>query len=660
MALLQRTYSRGQAGGLNTTSFRREPERPDHAPYLRDRVIKSLTILLATAAVIASPCLANTPGGGTGRGPDVIARDEGGSILLDNGIVSIRIDKTNASITSFSYHGLNLFAGGHGGGTFYWSWNAPTYGGPHGAATLNVDPASNHGDKADVVIHSPWSGKSGDAAMDVDVHYSLTRGAQGFYVTAMLDHPATYPRTDLGEFRSNAYVSPIFDWLSVDARRQRKMPTVADMAAAVRVPGAPKEVTLLTTGAYAGQFECKYAYSADLGDLDVWGWSSTSKRVGIWMTVPSHEYYNGGPMKRELTAHMDHTLLNMLNGTHYGMGNQLIMAASTAFEKTYGPYFVYANSYAGAATDTSSNVTAALWRDAQAQASAEQSAWPYRWFHNANYVPEAGRGTVSGTLQVSDRGNPAATGGGAWIGLAPDDGGTDFQLQGRSYQFWVRTGADGHFRLPHVLPGTYHLRAFGAGNIGTFAGSDVTVKPGATLDLGTLLWTPPRVGTTLWEIGIPDRDTHEFAGGAFDYTQWATYEASATQGPLTYTVGKSDWRKDWRYAQFGSQPWTIAFTLARTPAKGAQASLYIALASAEAPLDIAINGKPVARYDAPQFSHAPIRLGSHGAYAETRVAIPASLLRQGRNTVSLSPVLAAGNKGTVQYDYIRLEMAEAR
>jgi len=35
------------------------------------------------------------------------------------------------------------------------------------------------------------------------------------------------------------------------------------------------------------------------------------------MTVPSHEYYNGGPMKRELTAHNSRSLLSMINGTHY-------------------------------------------------------------------------------------------------------------------------------------------------------------------------------------------------------------------------------------------------------------------------------------------------------------------------------------------------------
>lgn len=627
--------------------------------------ITMLRTALATALLLASTtAFANVPGGGDGKGPAVSIKDEGNSYVLDNGIVSIRIDKTDAAVKRFNYRGMNLFEGGHGGGEFYWSWNAPAFAGPHGSATLSVDPATNGGAYAEVKIHSPWSGKSGDAAMDVDVYYSLTRGAQGFYVTSSLNHPAAYPRNDVGEWRSNAYVSPIFDWLSVDAQRQRLMPTEQDMAATSPVPGAPKEVFLLNTGRYAGQFECKYAYSADLSDLDVWGWSSTGKRVGIWMTVPSHEYYNGGPMKRELTAHMDHTLLNMLNGSHYGIGGSLVMDAGKEFKKTYGPYFVYANAYQGADTDPSSKVVASLWQDAQVQAKAEQSAWPYTWFKHADYAQESGRGTVSGSLAVKDGAAPVAAAAGTWIGLAPDDEGREFQMQGRTYQFWVKTDAGGHFTIPHVLPGVYHLWAFGGGPIGTYQGADVTVKAGQALDLGKLAWTPPRVAATLWEIGVPDRDTHEFAGGAFDYTQWATYlrvKAAGEAGKgLNYTVGSSDWHKDWPYAQAGTAPWTVNFTLADAPADGAPGSVYIALASSESNLVVTLNGTRIGSYKPPHPDHSPLRLGSHGPFSDVRFAIPAGLLKRGANALEIAQVGTKGRVGTTQYDYVRLEAAGAR
>ena len=619
--------------------------------------IKMAGFGLAAACAMATSSFANVPGGGDGKGPDVTLKDEGDSVVLSNGIVSVKINKTNATITNFTYKGLNLFEGGHGGGDFYWSWNTPKFGGPHGTATLTVDPASNHGDYAEVEIHSPWSKNANDGAMDVDIYYSLKRGAQGYYVTATMEHPANYPKLDVGEWRSNAYVSPIFDWLSVDALRQREMPTVEDMAAAKPVQGAPKEVTLLTTGQYAGQFECKYSYSADLGDENVWGWSSTTKHVGIWMTVPSHEYYNGGPMKRELTAHMDHTLLNMLNGSHYSQGTHLSVAAGQTFEKTYGPYFVYANSYEGSASDPAPTVAAALWKDAQVQAVAEQSAWPYAWFKNTDYVQDSGRATVTGTLKVADSGKPSATSGGAWIGLAPDDDGTDFQLQGRTYQFWVKTDANGRFNIPHVLPGSYNLWAFGAGNISAFEKKRIEVHAGQAQDLGSLQWIPNRVANTIWEIGIPDRDSKEFNNGAFNYTQWATYAKSLAEADkgLTYTVGKSDWHKDWNYAQFGSAPWTINFDLTNAPASDAPASLYIALASTDTTLVVTLNGRQIGTLRSTLQDHAPIRLGSHGPFVETRIAVPAGLLKEGKNSVSISQTQSREKNGTTQYDYIRLE-----
>jgi rhamnogalacturonan endolyase len=624
--------------------------------------MKVLGVALAAAcALSAGVSLANVSGGGDGKGPDVSVKDEGDSYLLDNGIVSIRVTKADATIHTFNYKGMNLFEGGHGGGYFYFSWNAPAFGGPKGAATLTVDPATTHGDYAEVTVHSPWSGKPGEAAMDVDIHYSLKRGSQGFYVTAMLEHPAAYPKVDVGEWRSNAYVSPIFDYLSVDALRQRKMPTSADYAASVPVTGAPKEVTLMTTGQYAGQFECKYSYSADLGDLNVWGWSSTSKRIGIWMTVPSHEYYNGGPMKRELTVHLDHTFLNMLNGSHYSQGTGLSMTAGTRFEKTFGPYFVYANSYQGAASDPESKVTQSLWADAQAQARAEQSAWPYTWFKNADYVQESGRGTVTGILKVIDSGNPSATANGAWVGLAPDDNGTDFQFQGRTYQFWVKADANGRFSIPHVIAGAYHLLAFGGGNIGQFDRANVEVLAGKPLDLGIVQWKPARVADTVWEIGIPDRDSHEFKNGKFNYTQWATFARSAAESDAgqTYTIGKSDWRHDWNYAQFGSGPWTINFNLANTPPKNAPASLYVALASSETTINVSLNGASIGSYKDPHPDHAPIRLGSHGPFVETRFSIPAGLLRKGANSIVITQ-MAKGKTTTTQYDYLRLEASGTR
>lgn len=39
---------------------------------------------------------------------------------------------------------------------------------------------------------------------------------------------------------------------------------------------------------------------------------------------------------------------------------------------------------------------------------------------------------------------------------------------------------------------------------------NIDVKPGSNINMGTLIFNPPRRGPTLWEIGIPDRSAAEF------------------------------------------------------------------------------------------------------------------------------------------------------
>lgn len=65
----------------------------------------------------------------------------------------------------------------------------------------------------------------------------------------------------------------------------------------------------------------------------------------------------------------------------------------------------------------------------------------------------------------------------------------------------------GSFVLPSVRPGTYSVYAFVPGFFGTFqSGQLVAVNASTpTLLLGDLTFTPPRLGPTVWEIGVPDR-----------------------------------------------------------------------------------------------------------------------------------------------------------
>ena len=613
----------------------------------------------------------NVAGAVTAGGAKVTATSGSGSYTLSNGIVTIDITCADGTIKNWTYDGINLLTGGDSGGQVYWELEAG-----NGTCTLTQDPSTNGGTIAEVRIHTTGSTNN----LDVDIDYAMLQGSSGFYATGILTHPASYAAVNGGEWRSNVYNGTIFDWNSLDYFRDGANSaggatgwldtTEADWANGSAVTGAPKEVEQAPNG---GVYVCKYSWTADFGDTDAWGWSSSTKNVGMWVALGSKEYYNGGPKKRELMGSMLNgpDLLNMLGGSHYeGAEASETIAAGTDLSKIYGPFFYYNNKVA-AGTANGNDV---MFADAIAQAKAEQAAWPYTWFVNptggdGNYAQESGRGTVTGTLTISDPGAPNASAADMWIGVAPDDG-IDPAAQYFTYQYWVKTASDGSFKIPHVVPGTYALWAFGRGAAGTFTTAtgkipnssiltpfttptaSITVTAGQTQSLGTVTITPPRTGATVWEIGVPDRDSHEFLNGAINYTNWATsYETYATNfgNGVTYTVGTDDYSKVWNYSDMDASPWTVNFTMASAPT--GQGRFYVALAAnSGGSLSVSLNGTSIGSLSPANTSDAVTRLGSHGYYWDGQLTFAATALKAGANTLTIKSS-AAG----IEWDYLRLE-----
>ena len=621
-----------------------------------------LTACPATSTHVAG---AITPGGAA-----VTATAGNGTYTLSNGIVSIVITCADGAINTWTYNGTDVLAGGYQGGKVYWELQAG-----NGTCKLTSDPAANGGKQAEVRVHTTGSTNN----LDVDIDYAVLRGSSGFYATGILTHPASYAASNGGEWRSNVYNGSIFDWNSLDALRDGANSaggamgwldtTASDWTNGTAVTGAPVEVEQAPNGVYV----CKYSWTADFGDTDAWGWSSSAKNIGMFVALGSKEYYNGGPKKRELMGSMLNgpDLLNMLGGSHYEQNEVSgTIASGTELSKVYGPFFYYNNDVpAGTA-----NANTVLFADAIAQAKAEQAAWPYSWFVNpaggqGNYVPESGRGTVTGTLTIADTGAPNASPGDMWIGLTPDDG-LDPQAQFFTYQFWVRTACDGSFTIPHVIPGTYALWAFGRGAAGTFTTAtsmipnssiltpftkptaSITVTTGQTQNLGTVTITPPRTAATVWEIGVPDRDSHEFLNGAINYTNWATsYETYAAKfgNGVTYTVGKDDYSQVWNYSDMDTSPWTVNFPMSAAPT--GQARLYVALATNEGgSLTVLVNGTQVGTLTPRNTSDAVVRLGSHGYFWDGQIVFNASALKAGANSLTIKSSGAA-----LEWDYLRLE-----
>lgn len=678
-------------------------------------------LFLFLAAVL--PALGNIPGGGNGTGPDVTLVNNGnGTVTMANGIVSIVCTTSGATITQINYTYNNggttvtnqLLANGTDGGKLYWET------GGFGTGTFNYSVVANTGNYCEMDLSSA-SATSGV----MDVHFSMLRGSPGFYVTAIFSHRGQDGAMGMGETRDNIYAGAIFNWMSVDAARNKLM-EVQPGARAVGVFGAPVECSLWTDGIYEGRYEDKYKYSADFGGQRVWGWSSVGQggaNVGLWQVTASPEYYSDGPMKRDLMSHIGTTILNYFESSHYGSaGTDGNWTNGEVWTKVYGPYFIYCNNITNTITATN-QAARMLYSDAMAQASAEAAAWPYGWFTNANYAALSGRGAISGQIAINDVDNPNANASNLWVGAIQQPSTSqnvyDFQQWMKTCQFWVKTGSNGVFTIPNVIAGTnYTLFAFGPGAAGTFQSQPlsgggppitvdiptspfgVTVTAGATNNLGTITWTPTRVGPTVFEIGYPDRTAAKFRHGE-DYwvgdigpspvaplpiwSKFLEYPFDFPNGP-NYVVGQSRWTTDWNFVQpvvtdmsgnYNPSTSTITFNLATAPANAATASLYIGLASDyQGALVVTVNGNNLgtvagavstpnangangyfpAYSGSGNESDTTVREGINSVFSDERITFPASLLQSGQNTITITMRKGGYFANHAMYDYIRLEL----
>jgi rhamnogalacturonan endolyase len=518
----------------------------------------------------------------------VTLRESDRTFFLDNGILSVRIEKDTGEIFSIKYQGQEMLAQDSSGGALggYWSSVGRARGGSQQSAVVRINPEDNHGERGEVSCNFHNAPGTTNSPLDVDVRYSLGRGESWIYTYLVWSHKPGYPGFGVGEARYAVKLNPaVFDYMTIDKDRRRQMPSPADWDAGAALN--LKEARRMTTGIHKGQAEHKYDYSALIYEIPAYGWSSTKYNLGFWFINPSFEYMAGGPTKAELTGHLDvnpggtPTLLNMWLGSHYG-GSSLAVGENENWTKVVGPFAIYCNT---------ASTHEAMWRDALDRARTEAGTWPYSWVADPNYPQEAQRSTVHGQIVLRDPFDPALKVSNIWVGLtapnyvpprvnagnfgrrnntnAPTGSGpnfpaafgtngfrggfpaeVDWQRDARNYQFWIPASANGKFTLPNVRPGQYTLRAIGDGVIGEFAVPNLIIGAGETKSLGTLTWQPQRYGRTLWQIGVPDRTAREFRHGDH-YWQWGLYFSYAKEFPndVNYIVGRSDWSKDWNYVQ---------------------------------------------------------------------------------------------------------------
>jgi rhamnogalacturonan endolyase len=599
--------------------------------------------------------------------PQVTAYQSGKNIVLGNGIVTATIQTNPIGIVSLRYQGHEMVSQKDRHKFVYFSLN----GSEEDYEPLRDGVFSVHRrspDMVDISCKRVYPQNPKFFPCDVDVHFVLRRGVSGLYVYVTLNHPADYPKLNISVWRMVWSMPADNPWLMgkiyVDDARHWEMPSPEDFEHALATD--IKEIVKLTTGAWAGRYDCKYMYSVCYWEVPCWGFAGDESKIGAWIIPGSREFFNDGPTHADLNAETGLAEIQF-NEIHYN-GSSIDIPQGLAWQKIYGPILLYCNSNPDGAD--------ACWADAKHQAQVEEDTWPYSWLGNDLYPPKFERGTVNGKLIITDALKPAVNASNAWVGLAQPEPGGNWQFGDRSYQFWAHADAGGNFSIPNIRAGTYTLYAFNTGAVGEFSQTNVIVKSGGTTALGDVTWRVPHPGASIvWEIGVPDRTAKEFPHGD-DYFQPYMWEkfSSEFSNPLDYTVGVSDWSKDWNYVQCGyltgtnwaPWKWRIHFNLTNVPVAG-DATLTIAYASANrAHTEIYVNDEDkMFKMVRPSVDggNALIREGIHAKYCVERVPIPVSLLKNGANTISLINSLGPPSPlpfTHAMYDYLDLELPAAK
>lgn len=636
-------------------------------------------------SILAASLLASAFSHAANPDAAVVIREDAETATLTNGVVAAIIKKTDGKILSLKNRGVEMMSRGGG----YWNIYGDTPGqksteqkGTPSVFRISQNPAENGGALGEIALRFPYTAQDRAVPLDIEIRYTLHRGDSGLYGWTITDHGAKYPPFNIEAGTFCMKVNPkVFDFLSVDARKQRLMPSPEDWVRGTQLNLS--EARRMNTGVRKGEVEHKYDYAALFSQTPAWGWSSTKQHVGIFIVNPSIEYISGSAVRVDYGGHLDvkaslpadPTLLFSWHSLHYG-GRKIPIGADEHWQKIVGPFLIYCN---GADTPE------AMWKDALARAAREQKAWPYAWAEAPGYEHAQQRGGVSGRLIVKDPQDKKANAAGAWVGLAAGpyearfekDGPLtiDWQTDGKHYQYWTRADAEGRFTIPNARPGSYVLTAFTDGVLGEFQRADVRVDAGRSADLGDLAWTPLRFGRQLWEIGIPNRSAEEFRHGD-QYWQWGLYYLYAAEFPndVDYVIGKSDYRRDWNYAQpprpdpahppgtegrsgrWLDTTWRIRFDTDK-PLRGS-ATLRLSICGVRGgPVDVTLNGKPIGTTGELPDCGVMHRDGIRGTLIERDVKFDAALLTPGENVIGLTKHVRAWTDG-VLYDYVRLELEE--
>ncbi|KAJ4964551.1 hypothetical protein NE237_016400 [Protea cynaroides] len=626
-------------------------------------------------------------------------------VLMDNGLLQVTLSNPEGSVTAIKYNGTDnlLEYRNEDDNKGYWDlvWRPPTSGKGTFFKILGTsfEVIMEDENQIELSFTTTWDYSVGDkfVPLNIDKRFVMLQDRSGFYSYAVYEHLEGWPDFNLDETRIVFKLrNDLFHYMAISDHRQRIMPTPEDRATGQ--PLAYPEAVILTNPSnpeLRGEVDDKYQYSCENQDSRVHGWISFDPPVGFWMINPSDEFRSGGPVKQDLTSHVGPITLSMFVSLHYsGDDLSVKLRGGEQWKKVFGPVYIYLNS----ASDEEH--TLGLWDDAKEQMLTEVQNWPYSFPVSDDFPSSDQRGTVTGKLFIRDRflEEEYIPGDSAYLGLAPPGDVGSWQTEHKGYQFWTRADSDGSFSIYGVRMGDYNLYGWMPGFIGDYKYEvNITITPGSNLNLGQLIYEPPRQGPTLWEIGISDRSAAEFyvpapnpeyvnrlylsnpnsndKGSApvdtfRQYGLWERYADLYPREDLVYMVGASDYSTDWFFAHvdrnignntYQATTWKIIFVLDNVSEDPNETyMLRVALASAtNCELQVRFNIPDV---DPPRFTtgvigkdNAIARHGIHGLYWLYNIEIKTDWLAIGENVIFLTQSRHLSPFQGIMYDYIRME-----
>lgn len=468
-----------------------------------------------------------------------------------------------------------------------------------------------------------------------DIRYSqgyiLRKGVSGVYSYVIVKGTGKSKDLKVKETRVCTRFAPSFLDGYVDDRMRGRIPSNSEMKEAEKKENTIQDATyyLADSTVYT-----KYNWAQFIVNDSVHG--LMNGKVGVWNIPCSYEWLNGGPTRQELTVHATSKSpisIQMLQGEHFGGAS---MSYDDGETQIFGPFFIYVNS--GASADE-------MIADAKAQASLQQAQWPFTWFENPLYPLD--RSTVSGRISLRAGGSPAN------LRVVLGEPGVEIIRQGKKYIYWATTDADGNFSIPNVRKGDYSLYVYALDGTVTdeleYKGVSVT---GEETRLGTIEWLPTVYEKLIWNIGENNRRADGFcvSDDLRAYGLWEKVPAD-----LTFRPGVSDPAVDWYYAQCHNGTWSVKFNLDQMPEGDLHFTASVAGAANKPTVAVKVNGQSVTSWNFSSNDACIYRSATQaGRHWLKNCAIPASMFRQGENTLDL--VMSGINKnGGVMYDCLKLE-----